>query len=69
MYFHVVTSAFYLPLQKMLKFEGWCIEKSHQEFTVLSMLAWKRTLNEDDGDDDVHNNLRNYLRIAPLEGE
>ena len=23
MYFHIITSAFYLPRQKMLKFEGW----------------------------------------------
>ena len=29
-----------------------CIEKSHQEFTVLPMLAWKRTLNEDDDVDE-----------------
>ena len=29
-----------------------CIEKSHQEFTVLPIPTWKRTLNEDDDVDE-----------------
>ena len=28
MYFHIVTSAFYLPRQNMLKFEGWEINSA-----------------------------------------
>ena len=29
MYFHIITSAFYLPRQKMPKFEGWYVVLSH----------------------------------------
>ena len=28
------------------------MEKNHQEFTAIPMLAWKRALNKDDDDDD-----------------